>query len=81
MQYKGSKNNKQLITATDPGQVVSVDQLDRPTPGFIPTHWGTPTTQRYVGATVSFDHFYDFTYIELVEKIDVESTVEAKHAF
>ena len=37
--------------------------------------------QRYVGATVCVDHFLEFTYIDLMDKIDGESTAKAKHAF
>ena len=79
--YKGSKNRKPIKPATRPGQVVSMDQLVSPTPGFVPTHRGTPTTQRYFGATVFVDHFSDFTYVHLMTKMDAEATVEAKLAF
>ena len=48
---KGTLNRKNLRVATRPDQVVSVDQLISPTPGFIPTHRGTPTTKQYYGAT------------------------------
>ena len=43
---KGVNNKKQLSIVTATGQVVRVDQLVRPTPGFIPTHRGIPTPQR-----------------------------------
>ena len=69
------------MTATARGQVVSVDKLVSPLSGFIPTHRGISTTQRYVDATVFVDHFYDFIYIHLMEKLGGESTVEAKHTF
>lgn len=78
---KGIKNRKKLKTATAPGQVVSVDQLVSPTAGFVPTHRGKPTTQRYIGATVFVDHFSDFTYVHLMTKMDGDATVEAKLAF
>ena len=64
---KGICNRKTLRVATRPGQVVSVDQLIVPTPGFIPTHRRTPTTKRYSGATVFVDHFSDFTYFHLMQ--------------
>jgi hypothetical protein len=79
--HKGIQNHKKLRTATAPGQVVSVDQLVSPTPGFVPTHRGRPTTKRYIGATVFANHFSDFTYVHLMTKMDAESTVEAKLAF
>lgn len=79
--YKGIKNRKPIKVATNPGEVVSVDQLISPTPGFVPTHRGKPTLKRYVGATVFVDHFSDFTYVHLMTKMNAEETVEAKLAF
>ena len=79
--HKGSKNIRPIRPATAPGQVVSTDQIVSPTEGFVPTHRGTPTVQRYHGATVFVDHFSDFTYVHLMIKMDAEATVEAKMAF
>ena len=59
---------------------MSVDQLVSPTPGFVPTHRGTPTTKRYIGATV-VDHFLNFTYAHLMMEINAEAIVEDKLAF
>ena len=78
---KGTRNLRPIKPATHPGQVVSVDQLISPTPGFVPTHRGKPTTTRYVGATVFVDHFTDFTYVHLMTKMDADATVDAKRAF
>ena len=78
---KGVMNCKSLNIATVPGQVVSVDQLVIPTPVFFPTHCGTPTTKRYIGATVFVDHFYNFTYSHLMTEMNAETTVEAKLSF
>ena len=60
---------------------MSVDQLVSSTLGFVPTHRGTPTTKRYIGATIFVDHFSNFTYAHLMTEINVEATVEAKLAF
>ena len=81
MRSKGVRNKKQLMTATARGQVVSVDNLVSPISGFIPTHRGRSTTNRYVSATLFVHHFYDFIYIHLMDKLGGESTVEAKHTF
>ena len=78
---KRVNNKKHLRKVTAPGQVVRIDEVVRPTPGFIPTNWGRPTTQRYVGATLFVDYFSDFAYIHLMEKLDGESTIKAKHTF
>ena len=36
--YKGKKNRRKLREAKAPGEVISIDQLVSPTPGFIPLH-------------------------------------------
>ena len=64
-----------------PGQVVSVDQLISPTPGFMPTHRGKPTTLCYTGATVFVDHFSNYAYVHLMSMLSAETTVKAKQAF
>ena len=76
---KGSKEQEKLRTGNAPGQVVSVDEILSTILGFIPTHLGRPTPQRYFGAIVFFDHFSDFIYIHLMENFDGESTVQAKY--
>ena len=42
---------------------------------------GTPTTKRYIGATVFVDHFSNFTYAHLMKEMNAKATVEAKLAF
>ena len=79
--HKGMRNNRHIKIATAPGQVVSMDQLVSPTPGFVPIHRGRPTNQRYVGATVFVDHYSDLTYVHLMTELNAEKTVEAKRAF
>ena len=61
--------------------MVSVDQLISPTPGFVPTHQGRPTTKQYCGATVFVDHYSDYTYVHLMTKMNADATVKAKQAF
>ena len=72
-----SKTNK----VTRPGQVVSVDQLVSPTPGFIAQMTGILTTKRYKYATVYVDHFSKFSYLYLQKTGTAEETVEGKQAF
>lgn len=78
---KGARNHKHIKVSTAPGNVVSVDQLVSPTLGFVPTHRGRPTLQRYIGATIFVDHYSDYTYCHLMTQMNAETTVEAKHAF
>ena len=53
---KGS-HSKASRVATEPGQIVSVDQLESPTPGFIAQLKDTLTKQRYKYATVFVDQY------------------------
>ena len=68
-------------TATYPGQVVSVDQLESTSPGFIAQLKGTLTQQRYKYATVFVDQFSRYTFVYLQKRITSQETVMAKHAF
>ena len=68
-------------TATYPGQVVSVDQLESTSPGFIAQVKGALTQQRYRYATVFVDQFSRYTYVYLQKRITSQETVMAKHAF
>ena len=68
-------------TATYPGQVVSVDQLESTSPGFIAQLKGALTQQRYRYATVFVDQFSRYTYVYLQKRITSQETVMAKHAF
>ena len=68
-------------TATYPGQVVSVDQLEWTSPGFIAQLKGTLTQERYRYATVFFDQFSRYTLVYLQNRITSQETVMAKHAF
>ena len=68
-------------TATYPGQVVSVNQLESTSPGFIAQLKGTLTQQRYRYATVFVDQFSRYTFVYLQKRITSQETVMAKHAF
>ena len=74
-------NRRPIKPATAPGQVVSVDQLVSPTPGFVPIHRGRPTKKRYIGATIFVDHFSGFSYVHLLTEMNAQTTVESKQAF
>jgi hypothetical protein len=68
-------------TITAPGQCVSVDQLESPTPGLIGQIKGILTTQRYRVMTIFVDHFTDLTYIHAQKSTTGQETLDAKHAF
>ena len=64
-----------------PGQVVSVDQLDSTTPGFVAQLKGILTTQQYKYATILVNQFSKLSFVYLQKKIASAETVMAKQAF
>ena len=77
---KGRPSNPSRV-ATEPGQIVSVDQLESPTPGFIAQLKGTLTKQCYKYATVFVDQYSRLSYVHLQRTITSDETVQAKIAF
>ena len=77
---KGKPSNPSRV-ATEPGQIMSVDQLESPTPGFIAQLKGTLTKQRYKYATVFVDQYSRLSYVHLQRTIMSDETVQAKIAF
>ena len=74
-------HSKPSRMATEPDQIVSVDQLESPTPGFIAQLKGTLTKQRYKYATVFMDQYSRLSYVYLQQMITSNGTVQAKIAF
>ena len=74
-------DKKSTKVATRPGQIVSVDQLESNTPGFIAELKGKLTQQRYHYAMVFVDQFSGYSFVYLQQRITSEETVQAKHAF
>ena len=74
-----NKNNTK--TATKPGQIISVDQLESNTPGLIAQLKGKLMQQRYKYATVFVDQFSGYTFVYLQKRITSEETMMAKHMF
>ena len=67
--------------ATQPGQVVSVNQLESNSPGLIAQLKGKLTQQRYKYATVFVDQYSGYTFVFLQRCLTSEETIQAKHAF
>ena len=78
---KPQQTGKQVCTVTAPGQVVSVDQLESTTVGFIGQLKGILTTRRYKYATVFVDQYSRLSFVFLQRRLTSEETVLAKHAF
>ena len=77
---KGDNKNT-TKTATWPGQVVSVDQLESNSPGLITQLKGKLTQQHYKYVTIFIDQFSGYTFMYLQKCLTSEETVMAKHAF
>ena len=62
-----TKGNHSKVSrvATKPGQIVSVDQLESPTPGFIAQLKGNLTKQRYRYSTIFVDQYSHLSYVFL----------------
>ena len=81
-QWRQDKSKKKgLHVATQPGQVVSIDQLESRTPGLIAQTKGRPTRARYHAATIFVDHYSRYSYVHLQQDVTANSTVQAKEAF
>ena len=80
--WKAKENHpKASRVATKPGQIVSVNQLESPTPGFIAQLKSILTKQCYKYATVFIDQYSQLSYIFLQRMIMSNETVQAKIAF
>jgi hypothetical protein len=66
---------------TQPGQVVSVDQLVSPTPGLIAQLTGRATKKRYNYATVYVDQYSGLSFVYLQKTANADETIEGKKAF
>jgi hypothetical protein len=76
---KGQANK--IRTATQPGECVSVDQLESPVPGFIGQNKGYFFRKRYKVATIFVDHFSRLSFVHMQESTKGEETLQAKKAF
>ena len=66
---------------TEPEEVVSVDQLVSPNPGFISQTTGRSTTKRYKYAIVFVDQASRLGYVYLQKTNTAFETLEAKASF
>ena len=78
---KQANNRDEAFIPTKPGQVVAVDQLKSPTPGFVAQLTGALTTDRYNYATVFVDAFSNWGYVHLQKTQSGNETLDAKRAF
>lgn len=78
---KSTANAGKLRTATRPGEIVSIDQIESSTKGLIAQVKGRPTKARYTTATVFVDHFSRLSYVHFQVSTSAEDTLKAKRSF
>eukprot|EP00978_Attheya_sp_CCMP212_P040126 scaffold215756_cov65-Attheya_sp.AAC.1 len=76
-----AKQKKKLQTATAPGQCISVDQMESPTPGLIAQMKGALTKDRYKYVTIYVDHFSRASYVYVQRTLTSAKTLESKREF
>jgi hypothetical protein len=74
-------NARPIRKALQPGECISVDQLESTTPGLIAQSRGRPTTRRYKAATVFVDNYSRLSYVHLQQSLSAQDTLEAKRTF
>jgi hypothetical protein len=79
---KAQQDNSKIKSVTRPGDCLSIDQLESPTPGFVAQLKGALTKKQYRAATVFVNHASQLSsYIHLQQGLTSAETVEAKRAF
>ena len=77
---KGVNGVRKIYPSLEPGQYVSVDQMEYSTPGSTAQLKGRLTRKRYGVMTVYIDHFSDLTYTYNQESTTGAETLASKHA-
>lgn len=79
--HKTPKNMKEPIKTSRPGQVISVDMLDSPSPGFVAQLTGKLTVRRHKCAIVYVENFSGLSYMYNQTSSSAEHTLKGKLAF
>ena len=74
-------NTDEARESKQPGELVSVDQLISPTPGFIAYMCGILTTKRYTCATVYINQASKLGFVWIQKTTAAKETVEGKKEF
>jgi hypothetical protein len=78
---KAQQDNSKIKSVTRPGDCLSIDQLESPTPGFVAQLKGALTKKQYQAAMILVDHGSRLSYIHLQQGLTSAETVKAKRAF
>jgi hypothetical protein len=63
-------------TSTQPGDCVSIDQMESPVLGLVAQMKGVPMKDRYNSATVFIEHFSDVTFVHMQKSANAAETLE-----
>ena len=74
-------NRRAPPAVTGPGDCISIDQLESPTPGLIAQLRGFITKQRYTCTTVFVDYYSRLSFVYHQRSTKGNETLEAKRAF
>ena len=78
---KGKKSGSiRKENGNNPGDEVSVDQLQLDQPELVPQFSGKLTSTHIWSAQVMMDHFSDVTYLYLIRSTSQEETLSGKSA-
>jgi hypothetical protein len=75
------KINTSKKTNPEPGDIVSVDQIESSVPGFLAQITGSLNRNRIVGSSVYVDHASDLSYVHHHTSMSSEETLKGKEAF
>jgi GAG-pre-integrase domain len=78
---KGEPNEDKANRVAEPGECVSVDQLESSVPGLVGQLKGKLTNKRYKVATIFVDHFPSLSYVHLQLSTSADDTLQAKFEF
>ena len=78
---KGKQGVRRIKVAKEPGECVSVDQMESPTAGFVAQMKGKLTKGRYKYATIYIDHYSRQGFVYLQRSLSSAETLESKRAF
>jgi hypothetical protein len=79
--WRTKKKNREIKCASQPGECVSVNQVESRAVGFVAQLKGILTLGRYKIATVFVDHDSQLGYIHLQKDSSSLETLKAKHAW
>jgi hypothetical protein len=74
-------NEKVAYVPTQPGEIVSIDQMISPTAGLVAQNTGILTKDRYKVASVFIDQATDFSYVAIQKTLLAIETIKAKMMF